>query len=99
MIVLLECIDLFTMCMNIMLDNNYSVDSILNALPTFTITKILGVSLQFTHRFVIHLCIRNACNTDFHLFIVLGDKLIHYISLYIRSCLKVSTFVFKQKFI
>ena len=34
LIVLLEYIDLFTTCMNIMLGNYYSVDIILNALPS-----------------------------------------------------------------
>ena len=84
MIVLLEYIDLFTTCMNIMLGNYCSVDIILSALPNFTITEILGFSLQFTHPFVIHVrIISNAYKTDFCLFIVLGNKLIHYISLYI----------------
>ena len=67
---------------------------VFNALPNFTNTEILGVSLQFSHPFVIHVCISNACNTDFRLFFVLGDKLIPYTSLYIRPCLKVNTFVF-----
>ena len=56
--------------MNIMLGNYYSVDIVLNALPTFTITEIL---LQFTHPFVIHVRIDrgigNACNMDFRLFV------------------------------
>ena len=54
MIVLLEYIDLFSMCMcmNIILGNHYSVDNILNALPSAQLTEILGVSLQISHPFV-----------------------------------------------
>ena len=70
MIILLEYIDLFTTCMNIMPGNHYSVDILLNALPTFTITEIL---LQFTHPFVINVHIDqgigNACNMDFCLLV------------------------------
>ena len=94
MIVLLEYTDLFTMWINIMLGIYYFVDIILNALPNFTNTEILSISLQFSHPFVIHMHISNACNTDFRLFFVLEYKLIPYSSLYITLCLKVNTFVF-----
>ena len=40
------------MCMNIILGNYYSVDNILNALPSTQLTEILGVSLQISHPFV-----------------------------------------------
>ena len=80
MIVLLEYIDLFTTCMNIMLGNFYFVDIILNTLPTFTITEIL---LQFTHPFAIHVRIDrgigNACNMDFDLFVTNQYHTSHFI--------------------
>ena len=61
MIVLLEYIGLFTTCVNIILGDHYSVDIILNALSTFTIAEILGVSLQLTHPFLIHVRIQLQC--------------------------------------
>ena len=36
----------------------------------------MGVSLQITHLFVKCMRVSNACNMDFRLFIVLGDKLL-----------------------
>ena len=36
----------------------------------------MGVSLQITHLFVKRMRISNTCNTDFHLFIVLGEELL-----------------------
>ena len=70
---LLEYLDLFTTCMKTMLGTYYSFDIMFNALPSL---KILGVHLQITH-FLLNICVlatRNACNKDFHSFIVLGDE-------------------------
>ena len=53
MIVLLEYIDLFTGCINIMLGKDYSVNIILNALPSSQLNEILGISLHIPHPFVI----------------------------------------------
>ena len=50
------------------------------------LTEIMGVSLLTTHLFDKRMRVSNACNTDFRLFMVLGDKLlIHciYLALYL----------------
>ena len=36
----------------------------------------MRLRLQITHLFVKRMCVSNACNTDFRLFIVLGDELL-----------------------
>ena len=57
----------------------------------------MSVSLQITHSSVKCMHVSNACNTDFCIFIVLGDELlIHciHLALYLRPCLKVNTFIF-----
>ena len=60
----------FLLCMNIMLGTYCAVDIMFNALLT------LKILLQITHSFVKHMRVSSACITDFHLFIVLGDKLL-----------------------
>ena len=79
--VLLEYVYLYTTCMKIKLGIYYSVHIMLNALPRY---EILGISLQITHSFVKRMHVSNTCNTDFCLFIVLGDKFNNqYLALYL----------------
>ena len=91
--VLLEYID-FTVCINIML-STLLLCLMLYQAPNYT--EIMGVSLQITHSFAKRMHVSNASNTDFCLFIVLGDELlIHciYLDLLFRLCLKVNIFIF-----
>ena len=56
------------------------------ALSSSKLTEIMGVSLLTTHLFDKRMHVSNACNTDFRLFMVLGDELlIHciYLALYL----------------
>ena len=58
--------------MKIMLGTHYSVDVMLNALPSIKVN--LNIGLQSPHSFIKRMRVSNACNTDFRLFIVLGDE-------------------------
>ena len=50
--VLLDCVDLFTTCMKIIIGTYHSVDIMFNALPSL----------------IVNMCVSNACNMDFRLF-------------------------------
>ena len=59
-------------------------------------TEILGVSLKIQYSFLKCMSVSNACNMDFHLFIVLGDEFNNqYLTLYLGHVyLLVLCFVF-----
>ena len=76
--VLLEYIDLFPTCMKIMLGSYYSIDIMFNALPSLKVSCNIGRK-STNHRDkiipLLNVCVfSKACNTDFRLFIVLGDE-------------------------
>ena len=66
----------FHYCMNIMLGNYYSVDTIFNALPTFTVTEILGVSQIL----LLHMCVLATLATQIFVYSLYLEK-----NLYPRS--------------
>ena len=79
--------------------NYYTIDIILNALPSSQIKLkyYAYISLEITHPIVICTHISNACNLDFHLFIVVGDKLISSISPYVQVMFKGKHLCFVKK--
>ena len=48
----------------------------INLLLSSKVVKIMGLTIQITHLFVKRIRVSNACNTNFRLFILLGDELL-----------------------